>query len=247
MHLTRRKRTQVDDPFAGLGGSLRRTVGSLNCAAPSPVRHRTVRPVLTKHSLVKYTRAKAKGATTFYLPLLRQLTTTRRAVHPRRPGILVLTPAHRLTTRVNSGLRTCTGCRQAADLIIFNKIGVGPRVSTLGHKITVLITAPNHLLSLYGRNTISLGNVRTMILSRTSEVLSVKFLPSVGGILAHLPAQHRSLFFSTALSPRVAALTGDFVGAAPIVIHVSPKGPTMRHVSRAICFIRGRAGCGLLG
>lgn len=219
-------------------GTLRRA----NCAAPAPVRRRTVPMLLGNGSLLKYTRAKAKGATTFTVPLVRQLCRSSRGGNV---GTLVLAPAHRLTVRVNRGFSRCTKCAKIGRTIVFNKIPRGTRISTLGQNIRMLVTAPKHLLSLRSRNYVSLGKLRCFMLSRTSHVLSVNFVRSVGGMLGLVPTQQRALFFSTAVPSRVRGLTSSVL-AGPRGVRIAPISSAISAVQRDICFMRGGRGGSLL-
>lgn len=230
--------------FRGLGvvRPVLGTLGRRNCSSPAPVRRRSVPVLLRKGSLLKYTRAKAKGATTFSVPVLRGLCGASRH---GKVGTLVLAPAQRLTVRVNRYFRTCNGCAKLGRAIVFNKINRGPRASTLHGNMRVLITAPKHLLSLVARNCVSLGALSFFMLSRTSHVLSVNFVRSVEQVLGLLPRGHRALFFSTAVPPRVRALTGSVL-ARPRGMRIAPTSSAISAVSRCICFMRGGRGGSLL-
>lgn len=241
-----RRRTRLVScvAFRGLG-LVRPVLGTLRrrkCSAPAPVRRGSVPVLLRKGSLLKYTRAKANGATTFSVPVLRGLCG---ASGHGDVGTLVLAPAHRLTVRVKRSFDTCNGCAKLERTIVFNNMKRGPRASRLGHKMRVLITAPKQLRSLIGRNFVGLGTLRFFMLSRTSQVLSVKFVRSVQHVLGLLPTGQRALFFSTAVPPRVRVLTGSVL-ARPRGMRIAPTSSAISAVSRSICFIRGGRGGSLL-
>lgn len=229
-----------------LDPSVLHTITRRNCHRPAPVRRRTVPTILRNHSLVTDTRANANGATNFALPLLRRLVAHRPRTGKHHPmHTLVLAPAHRLTTRVNRGIHSCDGCLGVHSLIIFNNIDVGPRVVGLHNNISILITAPKHLLSLRRRGTIGLSRIRVLILSRTSHVLSVNFVRSVHHILAGLPTGHRGLLFSTAFSSSVGTLTRGLL-RGPLRVRITHHGATSSRIARRIRFISGGHGHRLL-
>lgn len=96
------------------------TVGFLRAA---PMRRLAVPIVLRKGSVVTYTRAKAKGATTCILPMVGRLDGKLRPTGT--VGTVVVTPAHRLTRRVSRRVRnfacfipisTITICKNASNV-----------------------------------------------------------------------------------------------------------------------------------
>ncbi len=205
---------------------------------------RRIVPCLLKRggSIITLTRAKAKGATTCNLPVLRGISTAH-----GRARTLVLDPAHRLYLRVTSSLRGCSGFLPNIHILpICNKTGVRPRVHALGGNIRIVITAPNHLVSLVRHNTTSLTRIRGIILSRTSRVLSVKFSRDVSAVLTNMPRGRGALLFSTAVDQRVRHVTGGCLHSTGRVI-INSHGRNTRAIGRICCVIRTGSGCLTLG
>lgn len=198
-----------------LGTPVLRTLGSLNCRGPSPVRTRYVPRLLGNHSILNVTRAKDKGATTFSLPLLRGLS-------PRlgTPRVLILTPAHRLTMRITRTVASFSGRVHNMGIItLCNNRHCSIRLHTLHRKPRVIINAPNHLLSRLGHNALSLSGLDNLILSRTSRVLHVNFVRSIRAVVTRVPRNRRATLFSTAVPRTVHHVAHHFVGR-PRRIHV---------------------------
>lgn len=93
-------------------------------------------------------------------------------------------------------------------------------MQTLHHNASVLITAPNHLRSLVQRNRYQLSSIHVSILSRTSRLTSLNFLPTSGQLLSRAHHSNRHLLFSTALSNTI-----------NILIHGCLHSPTARRIS----------------
>lgn len=124
-------------------------------------------------------------------------------------------------------------------------MGVNPRFGRLHRNMSVLVTAPNQLLSRIGRHAISLDRIRVLILSRYSHVLSVNFVRSVHGVVNLLPRTHRALVFSTAFSQPVRRLTDALLGG-PMRVRITPHGAATRQIRRIIRPISHRHGQRLL-
>lgn len=220
--------------FLGFGRlNLRRsllgTVGQDKFRRTAPVRRTAVPLILTNVSIVNRTRAKANGATTFKLPVLRRISIGRRRVRT-----VIMSPAHRLTVRARRRLCHLNGSGHTGIRIICNKTSVQHRVGLLGRIPRVLIKAPKELLSRVGHGAISLSRIGALILSRTSRVLSVNFLRSVRTVVGGIPRRERALLFSTAVPGTVHSVNRGFV-RRPRIIGVGTGRLAASLISR--CFI----------
>lgn len=219
------------------------TIRRVKCRGPVPMRRRIV-PCLLKRggSMMTLTRAKAKGATTFNLPLVRRV-----GMGGHIPRSLVLYPAQRLYLRVTNSLGSCSGCVSKLGMLpMCNKSSVSDRVHDLGHNMRVVMTAPNHLLSLVRHGAISLSAVDGIMVSRTSRVLGVKFASDVGTVLTSIPRRHGALLFSTAVDPRVTHVSGGCLHSTGRVA-VKHGGRDAGDIGRVTCVIRTGSGCTMLG
>ncbi len=159
----------------------------------------------------------------------------------------MLDPAHRLYVRVTSSLRNFTGCISKIHVLtICNKTGVRPRVHTLERNVSVVITAPNQLLSLVGHGTTSLSRINALILSRTSRVLSVNFRSSLRTVLSKLASPRHALLFSTAVNGRIREVTLRCLGR-PAAVRMNDHGRKTRDIGRVCCVMKTESGCLTLG
>lgn len=192
--------------------------------------------------MMTLTRAKAKGATTFNLPLVRGV-----GIGGQVPRSLVLYPAHRLYLRVTNSLGSCSGCASNLQILPMCKnSSVRDRVHTLGQNMRVVMTAPKQLLSLVRHGAISLTAVRGIIVSRTSRVLGVKFASDVGTVLTSIPRRHGALLFSTAVDPRVTHVSGGCLHSTGRVA-VKHGGRDADGIGRMTFYMRTGSGCTTLG
>lgn len=193
-------------------------------------------------SMMTLTRAKAKGATTFNLPLVRGISMGRHT-----PRTLVLYPAHRLYLRVTNSLGSCSGCVSKLGVLpMCNNSSVRDRVHVLGANMRVVITAPKQLVSLVREGITGLRAVASMMVSRTSRVLGVKFASDVGTVLRGIPRSQGALVFSTAVDPRVSHVTGGCLRSTGRVA-VNAGGRNDGGIGRVTCLMRTGSGCTTLG
>lgn len=223
-----------------MGNSILRTLSTVHFRRYAPVRRGSVPIVLRNQSLVTITRAKAKGATTCLLPVLGGLSRNKRPTST--VGYVIVTPAHRLTRRVSRRVRNFSCFVPISDITICNngsKVLFRRRGEKLALNTSIIVTAPKHLVTRLDLNCMSLSHISCFVLSRTSQVLSVKFCSSVVRVIGFLPGRQRAVVFSTAVPTGVRRLTNGVLGG-PTRIGLTISGPT-RGVIRTTCiYCRGR-------
>lgn len=219
------------------------TVRRLKFRGPVPIRRRIVPCLLNGGgSIVTLTRANANGATSCNVPMVRGASTD-----DGRARTVVLDPAHRLYLRVTSSLGDFTGCVSNLRVTtICNNASVKDRVHALGRNIRVVITAPNHLLSLVGHNITRLRGIGGIILSRTSRVLGVNFSRDVGTVFRGIPRSEGALLFSTAVDGSVRGVTLGCLRSRGRVI-INSHGRNTRRMGRVCCLMGTGSGCLALG
>lgn len=153
-------------------------------------------------------------------------------------------PAHRLTLRITRTFRDCKQTVKMHLITICKKTPIHRRVSTLQHKISIIVTAPNQTLSLTKHESLGLSSIHAIILSRTSRVLSVNFIRSVRTVLTLAPTAQRDILFSTALPSHVSTLTHRRVDRPRHVTirQTSTRTAALPPIQRATCIITQTAG-----
>ncbi|MEM9790177.1 MAG: DEAD/DEAH box helicase, partial [Planctomycetota bacterium] len=69
------------------------------------------------------------------------------------------------------------------------------------------------------------------------RMLDMGFTPAIRRIVAALPTQRQTLFFSATMPKPIRRLAGDFL-ADPVEIHIAPKAATAERVIQSVCHVR---------
>jgi ATP-dependent RNA helicase RhlE len=75
----------------------------------------------------------------------------------------------------------------------------------------VLIATPGRLYDFLSRNLVVLGNVKILVLDEADRMLDMGFLPTIKRIMAVIPAERQTLFFSATIESSVKHLVETHV------------------------------------
>jgi superfamily II DNA/RNA helicase len=157
----------------------------------------------------------------FVLPLLQRLR-AEPAQAPRRVRVLVLVPTRELAAQVGEVFRNLG--RDAPEplrvAILFGGVSVNPQMMGLRGGADVVVATPGRLLDLMQRNALRLSQVATLVIDEADRLLDLGFADELAAVLAALPRQRQTLFFSATCPPAVRALADPLL-RAPEQITVS--------------------------
>jgi ATP-dependent RNA helicase RhlE len=206
----------------GLSTPLLRAVAEENYAVPTPVQLAAIPAVLGGGDLRVSAQTGSGKTAAFVLPILEQLAKKRRGAG-RFCRALILVPTRELAAQVGESVRRYGRFlpEPIKTLVVYGGVSINPQMLALGGGVDVLVATPGRLLDLIGHNAVSLSELSLLVFDEADRLLALGFAEELGRIVALLPAQRQSLFFSATFPPAVAALA-DGLLQAPRVVEVAP-------------------------
>lgn len=99
-----------------------------------------------------------------------------------------------------------------------------------------MIATPGRLLDLMNQGFVSLRDVRFSILDEADHMLDMGFIHDIRKIVAKLPTERQSLFFSATMPPAIIDLSGKILGN-PEKVTIKPSQATAEKVEQAVYFV----------
>jgi ATP-dependent RNA helicase RhlE len=118
-----------------------------------------------------------------------------------------------------------TGIRST---VVVGGVGENPQLQAIRKGAQVVIATPGRLYDFLSRQLVNLGNVRILVLDEADRMLDMGFLPTIKRIMAAMPAQRQTLFFSATIESSVKHLVEVHV---PHAVRVE-AGSTTRPVEQ---------------
>ena len=143
---------------------------------------------------------------------------------------LIITPTRELAIQINENITSYAKYSKIKNLVIYGGVKQGPQVHAIKNGIDVLIATPGRLLDLIQQNFISLKNIRYFVLDEADRMLDMGFIHDINKIIAQLPLERQSLFFSATMPNNIISLANQILK--------NPKKVTIHQVSTAANTIR---------
>lgn len=229
----------------GLAEPIARALAEEKYTTPTPIQTQTIPVTLSRRDVVGIAQTGTGKTAAFALPILHQLFTDRRAPVHKACRALVLCPTRELASQVLDSFRTYGRHLRIASALAIGGVSLGPQIRALSNGVDVLVATPGRLLDLVRANALSLGGVQFLVLDEADRMLDMGFIHDIRSIVAKLPRQRQTLFFSATM-PRAIAELAEQMLHNPVKVAVNPVASTAERVEQRIIHVDRRAKAAIL-
>jgi ATP-dependent RNA helicase DeaD len=188
--------------FAGLSlrPELLKALTSLGYEEPTPIQREAIPPLLEGRDLLGQAATGTGKTAAFALPLLHQLEP---GAAGTGPGALVLVPTRELAEQVSQAVHRYGRDLGVRVLPVYGGQPIGRQLQALQRGVDVVVGTPGRVLDHISRETLHLGDVRTVVLDEADEMLDMGFAEDIEAILAETPQTRQTVLFSATMPPRI--------------------------------------------
>lgn len=228
---------------------LERALAEQNYQHPTPIQFKTIPPAIKGLDILGCAQTGTGKTAAFALPILDYLGHERPPAKPNRPTALVLAPTRELVIQIAESFRAYGKHMQFRQVLVYGGVGQGQQIGALRQGADILIATPGRLLDLMDQGHVDLCNIQMFVLDEADRMLDMGFMPVLKRILAALPRQRQSLFFSATLSQNIRQLAATLL-FNPVSVTVTGSAKTVERIEQSIRFVQREnkltSLCGLL-
>ncbi len=188
----------VDISFKALGlcPELLQAVEEQGYAEPTAIQTEAIPVVLAGRDLVGSAQTGTGKTAAFLLPILQRLKDRDRGAL----RALVLVPTRELAEQVLLSARAYGRHCDLKAVAIYGGVGMAHQTRALANGVDIVIATPGRLLDHMGRGHVDATALEVLVLDEADRMLDMGFAPDVNRILASLPKERQTLFFSATIS-----------------------------------------------
>ncbi len=175
---------------------------------PTPVQAQAIEPALAGRDVVATAQTGTGKTLAFVLPMIDML-----AKEPSRGGVraVILSPTRELALQIHETFVKMAAGSAVRAAVVIGGVGEGSQLQSIRKGVQVLIATPGRLYDFLSRGLVALGNVRILVLDEADRMLDMGFLPTIKRIMATIPAERQTLFFSATIESSVKHLVETHV------------------------------------
>ena len=213
----------------GIAPSILKAIQELGYDSPMPVQEEVIPLLLGNDNDVIALAQTGTGKTAAYgLPVLQKIN-----IGLHCPQALILCPTRELCLQIADDLNDYSKYMDGLKVLpVYGGSSIESQIKTLKKGVHIVVATPGRLLDLMNRKTVSLEQVRNVVLDEADEMLDMGFSESIDAILAEAPASRNMLLFSATMPQEIARITKKYMrNPKEIVIGRKNEGAeNIRHI-----------------
>lgn len=204
---------------------------------PTPIQEQAIPHILRGKDLLGCAQTGTGKTAAFAIPILQNLMLQQNEDgHNNNIKALILTPTRELAIQINESFESYgkhTGIKHA---VIFGGVAQFHQTNQLRRGVDVLIATPGRLLDLVAQKFVNLKSLKMFVLDEADRMLDMGFIHDVRKIIAILPEERQTLFFSATMPPEITRLSSSIL-KNPVRVEVTPVSSTAENVDQQIYLV----------
>ncbi len=203
--------TKPENGFAALGLSepILRAIEEMGYLTPTPIQEQAIPFVLMGRDVLGCAQTGTGKTASFTLPMLDILQGSR--ARARMPRSLILEPTRELALQVAENFVKYGKHLKLTHALIIGGESMSDQKDLLNKGVDVLIATPGRLIDMFERGGMLLTQTSVLVIDEADRMLDMGFIPDVEKIVAMLPPNRQTLFFSATMAPEIKRLADAFL------------------------------------
>ncbi|MDD5070065.1 MAG: DEAD/DEAH box helicase [Candidatus Omnitrophica bacterium] len=229
-------RTVARGAFTLLNSELQQAVSDQGYQTPTPIQDEVIKDILAGRDLIGCAQTGTGKTAAFVLPILQYLTINLRPRARGKARVLVLAPTRELAAQIGDSVKNYGRYLKVTHAVIFGGVGQNPQVRALERGVDVVVATPGRLLDLINQRHLRLDGTEVFVLDEADRMLDMGFIHDVKRIIAKLPQNRQTLFFSATMDEEVLKLSETIV-KDPVFVSVTPGKPAVERIVQKLFFV----------
>lgn len=206
-------------------------------SAPTPIQEQSIPHILRGKDLLGCAQTGTGKTAAFAIPILQNLLLQQKEdAFNHNIKALILTPTRELAIQIDESFAAYgkhTGLRHA---VIFGGVSQFHQTNQLRKGVDILIATPGRLLDLMAQKFVNIATIKTFVLDEADRMLDMGFINDVRKIIAKLPEERQTLFFSATMPPEITRLSASIL-TNPVRVEVAAVSSTAEKVDQFIYLV----------
>ena len=212
--------------------SILRVLKEENYKEPTSIQAKSIPFILDGKDVLGSAQTGTGKTAAFAIPIIQNLSNCKKELKGK-PKILslVITPTRELAIQIGESFKIYGKYTNVNNTVIFGGVKQRSQTNILKRGVDILVATPGRLLDLIEQGYISLQDIIYFVLDEADRMLDMGFINDIKKILAKLPRNRQSLFFSATLPKNILDLSEKIL-INPKKVEVNPDSSTAETIQQ---------------
>ena len=218
----------------GLPEPILRVLEEMGYKEPSPIQAQSIPSILEGKDIMGLAQTGTGKTAAFSLPLL-----ARTDASTRTPQVLVLAPTRELAMQVADACDNFSKYMKGIKVApIYGGQDYGTQIRALKGGAQWVVGTPGRIMDHLKKGTLSLADIKAVVLDEADEMLRMGFIDDVDWILSHAPQERQVALFSATMPKQIKQIASTHL-KEPVEVKIESKTATASTIEQRYWFVAG--------
>ena len=205
----------------GLVPEIMKAIEDMGFEEPTPIQKASIPAAMEGKDLIGQAQTGTGKTAAFGIPILEKIDTTEKG-----PQAIVLSPTRELAIQSAEEMNRLAQYLPIHALPIYGGQDIERQFRALRKKPNVIVATPGRLMDHMKRGTIDLSRVQILVLDEGDEMVDMGFIDDIRTILAGMPEERQTMFFSATMPAPIRELAESFL-RDPVLVKIKAATVTI--------------------
>ena len=218
----------------GLPEFILNAVADLGFETPSPIQQICIPHLLEGRDVLGMAQTGSGKTAAFSLPILAKIDPTE-----KHPQLLVMAPTRELAIQVADACEQFVKYAKGINIVtLYGGQRYDIQLRALKQGAQVVVGTPGRILDHLRRGTLSLAELKTLVLDEADEMLRMGFIDDVETVMAELPEHHQTALFSATMPEPIRRITKRFMND-PQEVKIKATQQSAPDIAQSCWYVHG--------
>ncbi|MFA4996360.1 MAG: DEAD/DEAH box helicase [Patescibacteria group bacterium] len=197
---------------------------------PTPIQDQSINHIVDGKDIIGLANTGTGKTGAFLLPLINKVFKN------KSQKVLILAPTRELALQIDEEFRQFSWSMKIFSTVCVGGSPIFKQINNLKRNPNFVIGTPGRLKDLSERNLVRFESFNNIVIDEIDRMLDMGFVDEIKAILAKLPKERQSLFFSATMPEKIRGLIQQFL-VDPVTVEIK-SGQTADNVEQDVVRVR---------
>lgn len=189
-----------------LSSEVLKAVKAMGFEEPTPIQQKTIPALLKGKDVIGQAQTGTGKTAAFGIPIIEKVE---RSVHGVQA--IILAPTRELAVQAAEEMNKLGQYKKLLALPVYGGTSIDRQIKALAKGVHIVVGTPGRVLDHIERRTLSLKNVRIVVLDEADEMLDMGFVDDITRILKDTPDDRQTLLFSATMPEEILKISKRYM------------------------------------
>ncbi|MBT3249783.1 MAG: DEAD/DEAH box helicase [Candidatus Pacebacteria bacterium] len=230
----------VENKFVdfAISDQLKHNIVARGYDTPTPIQDQIIPYILEGRDVVGLANTGTGKTAAFLIPLLDNI------YQRKSEKVLIMAPTRELAVQIESEVKLFARSLRINSSLCIGGASINRQIDALRRNPQFVIGTPGRLIDLEKRRFLNFNDFSTIVLDEVDQMFDMGFINDMKYVIANLPQDRHSLFFSATLPSKLDSVVGSFL-KDPVMVQVETQKAST-NVDQDVIKVNGQSKTSLL-